>query len=101
MTRDAVEEQVNRQLQGHLTYFFPGGGSAMGWTESERRRRRRIKNTQKNIHLANIVHTCLANLLQQRSRHRQNNKTKLVLAIPRLGQPMHTTGIIVFTDVVC
>ena len=33
MTRDAVAEQVSRQLQGHLTYFFPGGGSAMGWTK--------------------------------------------------------------------
>lgn len=30
ITREAVAEHVNKQLQGHLTYFFPGGGSAMG-----------------------------------------------------------------------
>jgi len=37
MTRDAVDEQVRRQLHGHLTYFFPGGGSAMGWTKKDGR----------------------------------------------------------------
>ena len=27
----AVSEHVSRQLQGHRTYFLPGGGGAMGW----------------------------------------------------------------------
>ena len=31
MTLLAVSEQVSRQLHGHLTYFLPGGGGAMGW----------------------------------------------------------------------
>ena len=30
ITREAVDVQVSKQLQGHLTYFFPGGGSVMG-----------------------------------------------------------------------
>lgn len=33
MTRDAVAEQVSRQLHGHLTYFLPAGGSAIGYSD--------------------------------------------------------------------
>ena len=33
MTLLAVSEQVRRQLQGHRTYFLPGGGGAMGCNE--------------------------------------------------------------------
>ncbi len=32
-TLEAVLEQVRRQLQGHLTYFLPLGGGAMGCME--------------------------------------------------------------------
>jgi len=43
MTREAVDEHVRRQLHGHLTYFLPGGGSAIGCND-------RNHFTEKHIH---------------------------------------------------
>lgn len=31
-----VSLQISRQLQGHLTYFFPVGGFLMGWKTREK-----------------------------------------------------------------
>ena len=39
ITRVAVSEQVRRQLQGQRTYFFPGGGDAIGWEGGGRERK--------------------------------------------------------------
>ena len=36
----ALAEQVRRQLQGQRTYFFPGGGGAIGCEEGGRERER-------------------------------------------------------------
>ena len=35
ITLVAVAEQVSRQLHGHRTYFLPGGGAEIGYTEKK------------------------------------------------------------------
>jgi len=57
MTREAVDEHVKRQLHGHLTYFLPGGGSAIGCND-------RNHFTEKHIHRldleGNVIHDTLS-----------------------------------------
>jgi hypothetical protein len=53
----ALAEQVRRQLQGQRTYFFPGGGGAIGCEERERERERSGKERQIVILIATAVVT--------------------------------------------
>lgn len=44
-----VSLQMSRQLQGHLTYFFPVGGFLMGWENNEQHKTKLTTTLTQNI----------------------------------------------------